>query len=76
MKKSEMTCQNCINGNLVNGQVECRFLPNTNMKAPSDWCASGKWAGYIARYDEVALYFWGEWDEQDWHQMKVLTRVA
>jgi hypothetical protein len=61
MKRSDMTCSNCIK---FDG-LQCRLDPEPwSVENPDvHWCAQGQWQQFSERYQEMEPFYWGEWEE-------------
>lgn len=68
MKKENMTCRNCLNGEPreLGGRImiSCFLTPERSLKTPDDRCVSGNWIGYtgMLSVNMPVTYQWGEWD--------------
>lgn len=60
IKRSEMTCKTCIFGVPRDEFIECRTFPETVIKDPIHWCASGMWRQYSKKLDCNVHYYYHE----------------
>ncbi len=68
MKKVNMTCRNCINGEprevCSQIMISCFLSPDRKLKSPEDRCVCGLWVGYTNNLSvrTPVTFQWGEWD--------------
>lgn len=67
MKKENMTCRNCINGEPreIGGRImiSCFLTPERKLRKVDDKCVSGSWIGYTGLMLNMPINFqWGEWE--------------